>query len=265
MLQTQRLKSSYTVNEKVVEDNATFINNYLYGIPTFQKSGFGNFDQLLTQKIQAAQRRMENYLAVKFNPQIIIENFDYVAEDWHSRFLKTTYPVTKALLLRGSIGDFSVFTIPKEWLIEKTSTDPYSKFRHISIVPSTRGILNDDKNQLLLYSGAFPLTKIGFGRVIPKYWELTYCTGFDEVPEDIKDAILKVVAIEVLAQLGDITLGAGIAGLELSFDGFSQNIDTTQSAENSLYSARIRQFERELKGELKALLGRYKGISLTVC
>ena len=99
---------------------------------------------------------------------------------------------------------------------------------------------------------------------VPNYWSVEYITGWRVPPGDIKDYLLKQAAIAVLNILGDITFGAGIASKSISADGLSETINTTQSAENSLYSARIRQFERENKEEIKILRGKYKGIVLGV-
>ena len=63
---------------------------------------------------------------------------------------------------------------------------------------------------------------------------------------------------------GDLILGAGIARQSLSIDGLAQQIDSTSSATNSGYGARIINYNKEIKETLERLQGTYKRINFTV-
>lgn len=82
---------------------------------------------------------------------------------------------------------------------------------------------------------------------------------------DVDPAIIKSIAI--LASLlpldvaGDLVAGAGIAAKSISLDALSQQINTTSSATNAGYSARVKQFERELKSTLASLRAKYSRIN----
>ena len=63
---------------------------------------------------------------------------------------------------------------------------------------------------------------------------------------------------------GDLLGGAGVASQSLSIDGLSQSIATTSSATNAGYGARIINYERQIKDNVKSLRDFYKGIPLRV-
>jgi len=56
-------------------------------------------------------------------------------------------------------------------------------------------------------------------------------------------------AIHPFNILGDLAIGAGIASMSVSVDGVSRSINTTASAENAAFSARIIQYHKELRGD----------------
>lgn len=82
---------------------------------------------------------------------------------------------------------------------------------------------------------------------------------------DVDPLVLKSVAILAsflpLDVAGDLIAGAGIAAKTISLDALSQSINTTSSATNSGYSARVKQFQNELKSALHALKSKYTRIN----
>ena len=89
--------------------------------------------------------------------------------------------------------------------------------------------------------------------MIPNLWRLTYDYGFEDgkVPSMLNQMIGYIAAIQALIIAGNLVIGAGIASESLSIDGLSQNIVTTASAENSSYSATIKEYQRILYGSTK--------------
>jgi len=71
----------------------------------------------------------------------------------------------------------------------------------------------------------------------------------DELDHDIVRAIGLLAGIHPMNILGDIIIGAGIATISTLFDGISQSINTTASAENHALSARILMHREELYGK----------------
>jgi hypothetical protein len=63
---------------------------------------------------------------------------------------------------------------------------------------------------------------------------------------------------------GDMIAGAGIASQSIGIDGLSQSVSTTSSATNAGYGARIIQYQKDVKDQIKHLQNYYKGPRLTV-
>lgn len=96
---------------------------------------------------------------------------------------------------------------------------------------------------------------------------LHVATPFDEPTvieysaNDVDPLIIKAVSILAsflpLDIAGDLVAGAGIASKSISLDALSQQINTTSSATNAGYSARVKQYDRELAAAIQALRAKY--------
>jgi len=84
----------------------------------------------------------------------------------------------------------------------------------------------------------------------------------DSLPRDIVRAVALRGSALVLDVAGDLIAGAGIASLSVSMDGLSQNLNTTSSATNSGYGARVLQFQREYKELIATLRATYRPIQV---
>jgi hypothetical protein len=104
---------------------------------------------------------------------------------------------------------------------------------------------------------------VGF---FPNLWSIDYTAGFEcgQVPNDIIGVVSKMACFYPLNIAGDLVGGIAIASKSIGIDGLSQSINTTSSPENAGYSARLRQYERELKAEIPKLVGYYKGLRMAV-
>ncbi len=101
--------------------------------------------------------------------------------------------------------------------------------------------------------------------VIPDVFRCSYTAGFEsgQVPDELRDLVGKVAAIGPLSLVGDMILGPGIAGQSFGLDGLTSTVQTTQSATNSGYGARIAQYNREIKASIADLRRYYQGIRMT--
>ena len=128
------------------------------------------------------------------------------------------------------------------------------------MIPTTDGIeVNSSSLALVSRFRGF-----GYLNNIANYWNIEYCTGFNNVPTDILNVIGQFAAIKIFHILGDLIIGAGIASQSLSIDGLSQSIGTTSSATNAGYGARIQGYLKELKETLPRMQGKYVGVKFTV-
>jgi len=237
-------------------------NRYFLGIPIVDSSGNVMTDQSIEFAIRYAVTQMEGFLNLKFSKQIIEETQQFFRDDYANwGYTPTTYPAVKAHQLTGSLGDIRQVEFPVDWISTKRTNDGVGYHRRINIVPTQGSVLGST----VIFSSASPSLVGYYGRrEVPDYWNIIYCTGFDKVPEDILDAIGKIASINIFHLLGDIILAPGIAGSSISIDGLNQSIQTTQSAENSGYSGRIRGYLQDLKSSLPMLKDKYDGFELTV-
>lgn len=80
---------------------------------------------------------------------------------------------------------------------------------------------------------------------------------------DLISWIAKYAAVEVLERWGRLILGAGIAGYNISVDGISTGVDSTQSAENTGSTADIKLLQEDMK-PIEESLRSYYGINLGI-
>ncbi len=238
---------------------ATITQDYLFGIPFVDEDGNELGHPIVNDWIERSVAWLETELQVCIHPTAVSEFHDYYLDEY-TQFCYVQlyqYPVISVESFKASYAGQDIMTFPQNWIRIYKSTG------QLQLVPTTGSL-----SQVLLGSGSGVLLPLITNRLasMPHLFEVAYTAGFAEgaVPADICDIICMKTCIGILNILGDILLGAGIASQSVSIDGLSESIGTTQSAENSAYSARIRQFERQIKAQLPNLRARYKGIRLTV-
>lgn len=255
---TVNFNTSFKRQTDLVITPAKLLEFYFHGISICTKDGKKISDDTIAQKIMAAQDFIEKTLSIKLKKQIIEESRDFIRNDYENwGFIQTTYPIRKVHQMNGFVNTTLQTVFPLEWVSNFESNDESLLQRTVNIVPAGETAVTNS----VVYVGITPNAGFFGASNVPNYWKLIYCTGYEKVPSDIFDAIGKVAAMQVFAITGDIVLGSGIASQSLSFDGLSQSINTTQSAENSAHSARIRQYQGELKQEIPRLINYYKGIT----
>ena len=84
----------------------------------------------------------------------------------------------------------------------------------------------------------------------------------DTLPQDIARAVMLKSSLLALDVAGDLIAGAGLAMVSTSMDGLSQNINTTASATNSGYGARVLQFTKEYKELIATLKATYRAMNI---
>lgn len=95
----------------------------------------------------------------------------------------------------------------------------------------------------------------------PPTEETTYQWTATGVPQDLLYCVGLLAAMLPLDIAGDLIAGAGIASKSIGVDGLHASVNTTSSATNSGYGARVLQFERELKVRIPALLAKYRSLN----
>lgn len=260
------LTIKYRKNTGAVLSVSEMWSLYLYGISIKGGNGSTFSDDAIRMYIQAAQKEIENYFNLLFVKQLIeVETTSYYHTDYWTHFpiIQTEYPVREPMALIGMLAKMEQIIYPWGWLFCERDQKGIGK-RRISIVPT--GASTTQVNAEVILTGIS--SQIGMQRFlnIPDYWNVQYITGFDidKLPLDLFDLVGKLASLGPLNIAGDLILGAGIASMSLSIDGLNQSIGTTSSAENSGYSARIKQYTKEIQDTVKRIKLVYDEIKFQV-
>lgn len=236
-------------------------SRYLHGVDLKDDTGNDYDDKNLEFFIRSAQSWFQKEIPglLLFPTNITGERHDYYINDYVAyNFIKMfKFPVQSVSALRMQFPlATQAITFDERWYRTE------SVAAQMQIVP-TSGTFS---NMLLSQGGNFlPLFYQGM-QSVPAVWSIDYVAGFekDEIPQDIQDIIGLKASIMPLNIAGDLIAGAGIASKNISLDGLSQGIVTTASAENTGYTANVKQREKEIKSMLAELKNYYVGISMVV-
>lgn len=252
----------YKKNTGMVISVSELQSLYLYGINVRSKDGSQMSDDMMKTHILSAQKEIERYLSIKFQPTLIEEKLSYYRTDYMGGFpiFPTKYPVHEGYTLIGLINNISQVVYPREWI--STANDPDQQNpRLISLVPTGSSNVTGDVNVIL--TGVMTQLGLQRHRNIPNYWTVQYRTGFDVTPIELLDLVGKFAAIKVLTILGDLVFGnPGVSNMSLSIDGLSQSTGTVNGAKNSAFGGRITQYSSEISTTLKRLKMQYKGFNM---
>lgn len=231
---------------------------YLFGLDLTDDTGTPMPDRLYEHFIKSAVDWVEKRLDIPIiEKSITEERHDYFKEDYNSYIWLETreYPVIAVTEVKMVMpGEVTTQTFDDDWIHLREESG------QINIVPGTGG----PSNTLFLANGEWLPYFNGRGRHIPDVFRITYRAGFETVPANIIDIVGKVASYGPLNIAGDLLGGAGIASQSLSIDGLSQTFNTTSSATNAGYGARLLQYSKEMKEAIPTLARYYKGLRLTI-
>lgn len=233
---------------------------YLFGIDLTNDDGEPFPDAVFENAIIAAQSWMETEIpGLILCEREIEEQRDYYINDYVAyNFMKLNwFPVQEVSSVAVQFPlSTNVLKFDPQWYRCESLSG------HTRLVP-TQGTFS---SILLSQGGSFlPLFYSGL-QDVPAIWRITYKAGFKagQLDRNIWDLIGMRAAIAPLNMAGEFIAGAGIASKSLSIDGLSQSINTTASAENTGYGARIKEYNEQIKIRLSALKRYYTGINMVV-
>lgn len=221
---------------------------YLFGIDIIADNGQALPDEAYQKYIDNAVSLLEHDLDISIFEREETEFRDYSYNeymDWGYMQLNN-FPVIEIdsidmVYFRDQDGNpESVQTIPKSW-IRLQKHDGIIRF-----VPNNKFAANLQVSG----TGAF-FPEILRSTTVPHLWRIIYRHGFEagKIPAAINQAVASLAAIQALSIAGNLVIGAGIASQSISLDGLSQSINTTSSAENSAYSATLKEYQVNLFGK----------------
>lgn len=238
-------------------------DRYLFGIDLTDDSNTPFPDALFEHAIASAVETLESELDLVLKDKTTYDDrVDAHMQDSSSFYLTRLRkrPVWEVTKLEVQIGDFPAATFPTSWA---TPREPLSG--QVQIIPGRETNFN------VMYVGGHAL--FGYDALVPRrytpaYFKFEYEAGYDGTtkpyPYEIQDAIGLLAAMLPLDTAGDLIVGAGIASKSMSMDGLSTSINTTSSATNSGYGARVIQYMNRYKRLIESLQAKYRGVSVGV-
>ena len=232
-------------------------DNYLFGIPLEDMYGNKMKDSMLQHYINSAIQYTQRMLQIQIEPtNVVNEVHDYYDSDFNNWSYLQVYkrPIISVQSMNMFLADQLMFNIPTAWI------QPYPITGQLQIFPTS----GTTGNIILTNDGSFLPMITGMWKYAPSMWQITYQAGFEDVPEDIIEFVMKRASIGVLQVWGDLIIGAGIANETISIDGLSQSIGTTQSPEFTGAGARIKNYQDDMKELKQHLFNNYVGVNLGI-
>lgn len=163
-------------------------------------------------------------------------------------------PLREVKGIKFQFGSQPVLEVPADWIVQVL---PLAG--QINIVPGA-GSARVNPAVYWPYSGQMR------GDLVPGWYVVTYEAGWDEseIPGDELHLMGMYAAMFALHPAGDLLGGAGIAARSVSLDGVSQSIETTSSATNAGYGARIINYWKDIELLKSKLRRKYYGFGLEV-
>lgn len=258
--------SSFEVRESLAIETHELKSRFLFGVSLKDPLGQEIPDSVIESAIIESQSQLEHLLSLKLTAQVVTESKSQFYDDWNTYgFIKTTWPVKCPVSLIGKLGNIAHIVYPKEWLSVRSSSDDSTLSRNFYIMPFGHLSYRDTSTLTATQQANWWRSNA----LIPNYWDLTYVSGFRELPGDIKSALGKLSAIKVLTLGGQLTttggIRPGVASTSISLDGLSQSLSPLANNQSGPYGSLIKQYSTELEGDLKNLRDYYTQIPFTVC
>jgi hypothetical protein len=231
---------------------------YLFGLDLTDDEGNPYPDIMFEWSINFAIDWLEKELDIKIRPTVLVgERYDYFRADyvnWVTIRLRNAPVISVESVKVLWPSNQEIIEFNSEWIKLRADAG------QLNIIPAA-GTLS----QVLFTAGGSFLPLLASGRDwIPDLFSIDYTAGFAEgaLPMDLRELIGKKATFGPLNVAGDLLGGAGIASQSIGIDGLSQSFNTTSSATNAGYGARLLQYERELKEQMPLMRRYYKGIRL---
>ena len=236
-------------------------DHYLFGLDLTNDSGEPYPNSMYEAFIKAAVKWLEQKLDIPILPKSIEEEkHDYMREEYRQ------YMWMKLFQYHIIDVESVKLVLPTEVLVKEFDRSWIHVNRengHLQLIPGANASVTVP---LVGITGTFYPYLYGSARLVPDAFRVKYTAGFEsgKVPDNMKDIIAKKACFGPLNIAGDLLGGAGIASQSISVDGLSQSFNTTSSATSAGYGARLIQYNKEIREDLKSLERYWKGLKFTV-
>jgi hypothetical protein len=228
---------------------------WCFGLALISKTGTNMDDSDIQGHIDSAISEVERRLGIYLKPMVIVTNglergltkgADYDISEPPYDYDAKAYKNWGFLQLRerpANVLNGLKLVLPNGQTIVDFMTRPewikfYPKAAQIHIVPYA-----GDPTVFYLLGGSqsgFPFVTGQLNTSMPQMWYVDYEAGYPvgEVPADIRNAVAKLAAIEVLSISSDAII-EGVTSVSTGIDGLSESV----SNQPSLYNVRIQKYQ----------------------
>lgn len=230
---------------------------YLLGMDLTDPTGKPIPDKFFARYIKAAIASVETMLDITLAPtRVTGECHDYIQREADNYYWTQVYkrPVMSVQSFRLHIPGGNPLVFPANWY------EMQSLQGVVEVVPKGTIELQPTVGFTPYFSQLFMNAST---RRIPNAIEVDYTAGFapGHVPGDILEFVGKQAAIGPLRTVGNLLLGAGIAGQSIGIDGLSQSVSVTKQG-NGAFAAMVSDYQQDLMQMRQLLRGKYHGISM---
>lgn len=233
--------------------------NYLFGLDLTDDEGNEFPDSMYEFFIKSAVSWLEHKFDIPITPTSYEEDHDFYRQEYrkHMRLQLDHYPVISIEEIKMHLPpDQDIITFDSSWI------KLFKEHGEVHIIPGTG-------SASVLYLGqGTAWSPFGYrgNDMLPGVFQTKYTAGFPigQVPAVIRDLVGKTASFGPLNIAGDLLGGAGIASQSISLDGLSQSFNTTSSATNAGYGARLLQYQKEIKIQMADIRRYYKGFQMQV-
>ena len=232
-------------------------DNFLFGLDLTDAQGNPIPDKFFERYIKAAVAGVESMLDITLAPLVVTnETHDYIQREVNQfYFLSLNHrPVQSVQSYRLQVPGGSPLTFPANWYELQKMTGV------VEVVPRSSIALTPQVGFAPYYSQLFYAAT---RNRIPGGLQVDYVAGFPpgEVPGDILEYVGKQASLGPLRTVGNLLLGAGVAGQSIGIDGLSQSVSLTKQG-NGAFAAMVSDYQQDLLALRQVLRGKYHGISL---
>lgn len=215
---------------------------YLWGCKLTNSQGIEIPDEVIEHHIVEAISFIEHTLNLTITPTTYTENQDFRNNEYNSWCLLNLNhaPIIDVASVGVKfVSSQTLISFPQEWM------RIYNLSGQIQLTPTsgTLGSWSMSLGGVMIMPGGF-LARNDF----PQLFEIVYRAGFeqDRVPLMIVSLISRWACLQMLAMLGNLIIGAGIAGYSIGLDGVSQAVSKIPDPYMVLSQQMMTAFNAEL-------------------
>lgn len=242
-------------------DRTWLTKRYLFGINLTDDNGAAYPDEMFEHAVKGAAREVGAALGVSLEPLTVVDerhDTDGSSSESYGMTCLAKRPVWSVDAFKVQYGAFEPSTLPVEWVTVRSAEGGM-----IQLLPARQSLAYT----LSGLTGA-PMSMLmgGGSRYVPGFHLFSYTAGYGSEEHPYPEELLTLVGLKgamlILDTAGDLIAGAGVASKSMSMDGISESINTTSSATNAGYGARIIAYQKRYDALLRDIYRDYHPVDM---